>query len=175
MKRIPVYVKDLQAYIDLIREELEDVGQDLSEIVDTFNQKASIPFPLFDVDTMLDTYHVSTLGLISLSSVQMLKREMENVSVKFIEDCAQEYVMLPSRNTGQPGHFQPNTEEITISDANLPMIDEVADYLEAKEIKVPYLRRGGKTAYKVAIGLAIIFAGRQLKQLRQAGRHSEQN
>ena len=157
-KRVTVYADNLKKYIDVIKDELEKNASELTQ----FANELDPPYPIVTITSTEDTYHVASLALVVHSCLKKLYNELGPGIHGEIEHCVDEYISLPSKNSGKFGDSQPGIEDTTFTDEMLELSDAIADHLVNSDIKVPHLRRAGVTSDKITGSLAIIYTGREL-------------
>lgn len=161
-KRVTIYANDLQEYLNIVRVELSKHAK----IVDNFANKLDPPYPLRSLKDAEESYHGASLAMVVQSCMQKFTNDLP-VKDALIESLYTEYDNLPSRNSGVYGDSQPGIEDTTFTDDMLTLSNKIADYIEANNIKVKYLRRAGVTSDKITASIAIIYTGRELKTQKE--------
>lgn len=162
-KRVTIYTENLASYIEILNKRLIENAEELTEFIGEKSKTMDLPIP-FKIEDVFEEYHTASLGAIVYSSIMKLNNEMRDAPVKKINDAVVEYLGLPSRNSGMKGHAQPGTQDTSFGEEQLELFNEVADYLDVNGYEIPYLKRAGKPSYKIIACIAIIYAGRELKE-----------
>lgn len=160
-KRIYVNLEYLAEYISLIRYEIQtNIEPELFEAAKT---KWRVPYRITNKH-----FHDSEISQIVDSALLLLHRDKQNISREQWMKYVAIYEAIPTDNAAS--FYQPGTGRVSFYDdadvgtpSMLELADEIADYIEQEEIRVPYLRHRG-TSYKIVGSLAIIYAGHKLKE-----------
>lgn len=157
-KRIYLNVEHLAPGIELIRKEIKTV---IAAIAKTGLTAGKVPF------RPRSGFHDSEMAYIVDSALLMLHADMKNLSEQTWERYRDTYLAIPTDNAATGA--QPGVAFIIFYTDGEPsmtqLANEIADYIEAfVETKIPYLKMGGSTSYKVVGSLALIHAEEKLKE-----------
>lgn len=159
-KQLPVYTDALGKYIASIEKAIED----RFEVIATELMNGTPPIP-FSLPDLLKAHHSAGTSKTVYCALVWMSRDLQhtNVSMRLIERSVDEYVNIPTRRSTTPGNMKKGQELILFNEKMATYSDNIADYFEAHDIKVPYLKRLNKTSHRVTCGIALIYCGRKLK------------
>jgi hypothetical protein len=167
-KRVSVYQKDLEKELALIREVLEEQGNELAEIA----SKMTPPYPFEGIDSLESVHFMpkKNVYVVRAALVQTL-RNIDSITASQWTQLFDEYISIASgkRSTrGGAEDVQYTEKMIEISDSIARAIEPIALDYRAKNGKtgMSYLFMSGKTSHKIIACLVILYTARLIESLK---------